>query len=372
MTNFFPTYLAMGQTFCNRTAELKHLKRNLESGVPTLLISPRRYGKTSLALKVLYQENYLFTHVDLYKAFSEEDVIRYILNGVGQLLGKIEAAPKKLLLLAGELFSKIHIRVAYHQAKLSLEFGKEKTLSIELLLQALEKLDALGVKRKQRLIFFLDEFQMVGEVTPNHALEAALREIVQKAKSLVFIFCGSNRHLMEQIFSDKKRPFYKLCDQIQLERIRAEAYIPYVQQAAQETWKSPLPADVLETVFRLTERHPYYVNKLCSILSRYDTLPTAQTVEDTWLQYTQENKSMTERELSLLPLSQRRLLMLLAQQKEVSGPFHRDFISDSRMSLGAIQAALKNLLRLDYLLKKPDNSYLIIDPLIKSTLCLDL
>ena len=371
MKNFFPTYLATDAAFCNRVAELKHLKHNLKTGTPTLLISPRRYGKTSLALKAVQQENILFTHVDLYKAFSEEDVVHYILNGVGQLLGKIETTPQKLLSLAGELFSKIHIQVGLYQAKLSLEFGKEDGLSIGFLLEALEKLDELGVQRKQKMVLFLDEFQVVGEVTPNHALEAALREIVQKAKSLIFIFCGSNRHLMEQIFSDKKRPFYKLCDQIQLDRIAPEAYTPYMQDAAHQTWGAPLSQEALEAVFRLTERHPYYINKLCSILWRENVPPTADVIEETWRHYTQENKSMTERELSLLPLSQRRLLMLLAQQNEASGPFHRDFISASKMSLGALQNALKHLLRLDYLLKNPDNSYQVIDPLIKSTLRLD-
>src|SRR3990167_2664044 len=103
MTNFFPTYLAMEKAFCNRTLELARLKHNIAAGTPTLLISPRRYGKTSLILKALDQEKLPFAYVDLYKAFSEEEVIHYILTGVGQLLGKIEPTTKKLLSLASDL-----------------------------------------------------------------------------------------------------------------------------------------------------------------------------------------------------------------------------------------------------------------------------
>ena len=114
--NYFPTYLALGGAFCNRKEELKRILYDLNGNTPILLISPRRYGKTSLALKAFEQIKWSYAHVDLYKALSEEDIVKYILNGIGQLLGKIESTPKKLMLLAGEFFSSLHIKVVIEKA----------------------------------------------------------------------------------------------------------------------------------------------------------------------------------------------------------------------------------------------------------------
>src|SRR3990167_643207 len=97
MVNYFPTKLAKGLAFCNRQAELNRLKYNIETVNPALIISPRRYGKTSLALRAFELLNWPYVQVDLYKAFSEEDIEKFILNGIGILLGKLEKTPKKLI-----------------------------------------------------------------------------------------------------------------------------------------------------------------------------------------------------------------------------------------------------------------------------------
>ncbi len=102
---FFPTYLALGEAFCNRKKERNRLSYNIEKSTPTLIISPRRYGKTSLVINTLVELNRPYVHIDLYKALSKEDIELYILNGIGKLLGQIETAPKKLLTLGSGCIS---------------------------------------------------------------------------------------------------------------------------------------------------------------------------------------------------------------------------------------------------------------------------
>ena len=70
MNYYFPTYLAIGNAFCNRTEELKRILYDLKKGIPVLLISPRRYGKTSLAMRAFEKLKYTYAHIDLYKAFT--------------------------------------------------------------------------------------------------------------------------------------------------------------------------------------------------------------------------------------------------------------------------------------------------------------
>ncbi|MFM8454383.1 MAG: hypothetical protein ACKOAD_05420 [Gammaproteobacteria bacterium] len=72
--NYFPTYLAMGQSFCNRKLEINRLMQNIKSVNPSLIISPRRYGKTSLALKVFEELGWPYVQMDFYKTLSEKDI----------------------------------------------------------------------------------------------------------------------------------------------------------------------------------------------------------------------------------------------------------------------------------------------------------
>ena len=362
--NYFPTYLATGKAFCNRKEELKRVIYDLEGNTPILLISPRRYGKTSLALKAFEHIQWPFTHIDLYKALSEEDIIRFVLAGIGKLLGKIETTPKKLLLLAKEFFGSMEIKVILEDVGLGLEFSHTKANGIDLMIKALDKLHEIAKKYKKRVIVFLDEFQIVGEIANNSAIEAALRESVQKSTQVTYVFSGSNRHLMEQMFYDKKRPFYKLCDQITLNRINSEEYATYIQIAAKKTWGKLISEKALNEIFVLTECHPYYVNKLCSLVWQSEHLPNEKMIYECWMQYALENKSVTERELELLTVNQRRLLMLLAlgATKEL---YSKEKLKDLNLSQSSAHRALKDLLEKDYVYKDRDGSYNILDPLMK-------
>ena len=366
--NYFPTYLALGNAFCNRKAELKRIIYDLKGNSPILLISPRRYGKTSLALKGFEQIKWPYSHIDLYKALSEEDIERFILNGIGQLLGKLESAPKKLLQLASGFFASLQIKVVLEKAGIQLEFNQNRSSPKDMILKSLEKLHEVAKKKKKHVILFFDEFQVVGEMMNNHTIEAAIREAAQKSTHVAYVFSGSNRHLMEQMFHDRKRPFYKLCDQIKLERIQAEEYEKYIQIAAQKTWNKKLSQKALEKIFELTELHSFYVNKLCSLLFQIDNAPTEKEVYRTWYQFVLENKSSVEKELDLLSLNQRRLLIFLATHRQSNELFSKKITQMINLTSSSVQRAIEPLIEKDYVFIDSQKFYRILDPLIKSVL----
>lgn len=364
--NYFPTSLAGGKAFCNRKEELQRILYNLKNTNPTLLVSPRRYGKTSLALKAFEDIKWPYAHIDLYKALSEEDIARFVLNGIGQLLGRIESTPEKLMKVATEFFSGFQLKFVLEKYGLAVEFSRKSKKSIDLILAALEKLDAHAVKRKIQVIIFLDEFQVLAEVINNNSIEAAIREAVQKSQKVSYIFSGSNRHLIEAMFNDKKRPFYNLCDTITLSRITKNHYEPYIKKAAIEQWKQPLSEPALETIFSLTELHPYYVNKLCSLVWQQQALPDTTCIDDAWRRYVAENRSGIERELSLLSLNQRKLLINLAEEEGVKEPFGRQSSDTWGMSVTSVHRAMESLLEKDYVFVDENGRYRVLDPLIKS------
>lgn len=238
-----------------------------------------------------------------------------------------------------------------------------------MILAALERLDAHAAKRKIQVIIFLDEFQVLAEITQDNSIEAAIREAAQKSKHVSYVFSGSNRHLIEVMFNDKRRPFYNFCDTITLNRITSNHYEPYIKKAAIERWKQPLSTLALETIFNLSELHPYYVNKLCSLVWQQAELPDETCMEATWKRYVAENKSGIERELSLLSLNQRKLLINLAEEKgDNMKPFAKQSVYDWEMPATSIYRAMESLREREYVFVDAEGKYRVLDPLIKSVL----
>src|SRR3990167_3135974 len=371
MVFYFPTYLATGNAFCNRTDELKRLIYDLKNSIPVLLMSPRRYGKTSLAMRAIEQLQYPYADIDLFKACDEHDIAKIILTGIGQLLGQIESSPKKLLAIAADFFNTLSINVSLVHAGIALDFSKKEIKPIDTVLNALKKLQTLAAKKNKKVILFLDEFQAVSEVTKNYALEAVLREVAQKSKNLLFIFSGSNRHLMEKMFFDKKRPLYKLCDLIVLDRIEAVHYIRHIQNAAKHEWKTELSDSAIQEILKLSELHPYYVNKLCSLLWQNDKPPSEKSINETWKRFVLENKSVTERELLLLTPLRRKLLIIFSENANIKGIYAKDSLTMVGLSLGGIQKSIKHLTQMYYVYVDQDGCYKILDPLIKNVLILE-
>jgi AAA+ ATPase superfamily predicted ATPase len=97
MIDFFPLTIATGKAFCNRKLELASFQENILKSKPTLLISPRRYGKTSLVLNAINQSKVPFAHIDFLSAINEEDIEKKILKGVGEVILKIEPGRNYLI-----------------------------------------------------------------------------------------------------------------------------------------------------------------------------------------------------------------------------------------------------------------------------------
>lgn len=232
----------------------------------------------------------------------------------------------------------------------------------------MEHLHELAKTRNTKVILYLDEFQVVGQVCKNYTIEAAVREIAQKSEFISFVFSGSDRHLIEQLFNDKKRPFYHLCDTITLKRISASDYIKHLKKAAMHQWNTELPETAMDRILHHTERHAYYFNKLSSLLWLQDALPSADDVTSTWMSFVSENKSLIERELALLTVNQRRMLLQLAEHDAVKEPFGKAFLADSKLSGSTASMVMKVLIERDYVFVDENGRYRLLDPLMKSVL----
>lgn len=364
MIDYFPLGAASGEAFCNRKDELAYLNKNIELMKPTLVMSPRRYGKTSLVLRAIEGHKLPFAHIDLYKEVNEEGVELAIINGIGELLGKIESVHKRLLDLASELFSDTHVKLKLGSEKIgfAIEISRGIKKPAESIKYILKKIEELAKKRKKKVIIFIDEFQQLAEITNDISIEAAIRSVAQLSKHVMYIFSGSNRHLLESMFFDRKRPFYKLCDLIKLDRIGNDHYFKYIKKSLKIMTKKIITNDVIAMILELTENHPYYVNLLCSKLSHKKEF-SIQVVNACWVQCAREGKAQIERELGLLSFNQRKLYIGLAKLGKNNQPSNKRTLEAVNLTSASLLQALNVLIEKDYLIQDEQGYYSLLDPL---------
>lgn len=361
--DYFPQALASGQAFCNRVDEQKNLKRNIIEARPTLISSPRRYGKTSLALQTISHSKLQYAHFDFLSAVSINDIEKIILDGIGDLLTRLEKGPRKALKIATDFFSGLNIKLVSDAAGLSIEINKSTNDPSKNILDILHRIEKLSQKYDKKIVLLFDEFQRLYQVAEDSSVESVMRQVAQKTKNISFIFSGSNRHLLNKMFGDRNRPFYKLCDRITLERIDEEDYIHYIQAVAQKT-KTIICNDVIDKIFFYTERHPYYMNLLCFRLWRLDKI-TAEDVERTWQEYAFEERSQVANELDLISNGQRKLLAALARSGGTDKPCSKEFQLYANMAGATIAQALKSLEKNDYIYYDKSGHVKVLDPIIK-------
>jgi len=363
--DFFPLGIAEGNAFCNRQSETAILLENIKSGKHSLLIATRRYGKSSLALHALKLSKLPYVETDFYLSRNEKIIEGYILNSIVDLIGKALGATEKLITsiknYVKNLRPKLEIATVPFKLELTVDTKTDPATNVK---EALSLLEYLLREKKQHAVLLMDEFQNVGVIAKGTGIEAATRNVAQKTQYLTFIFSGSNRKLLKSMFEDQNRPLYKLCWKITLARISSEYYFEHLQKAARLPWKIELNSIILDRIILLTEKHPYYLNKLCD---RFWTFcpkrpPMLNKVDQAWKEILQEEKSDAIKEILFLSLGQKNVLVQIAKgATQLTG---KQSMLDLEMTSSSILAALDGLEEKD-MLEKQGDFYQIINPVVK-------
>jgi len=221
-------------------------------------------------------------------------------------------------------------------------------------------MDEMALKEGWNILFEMDEFQQIGSLDTGHAIEAQIRDAVQYARATTYIFLGSNRHLLEQMFSDKSRPFYNLCRIIRLERIDASHYRMHLQDAAQIQWRKGLSDEAIDQILTLTERHPFYVNALCSRLWAEPQPPIAADILPAWVQVVDEYMPVLRDDFARLSATQKAILSQLAQSPEayVTGA---EFLGYLGRALSTVRDSFGYLKSMDMVYQN-DEKWAVMDP----------
>lgn len=361
----FPLRVASGNRFCNRDKERKLLKDLFKQKRPTVLISPRRYGKTSLAYKVTEEIKYPFCVIDFLTAYNDESICGCIINCVSALISKIMPLNIKTTKLLEKCFHGVKVTILSKLVTLEFTSPLEKIDPVKQVLETLKGLDALANKLNKTVVIFIDEFQRVLETERGEAIQGAIRNVAQTTKNIAFLFSGSSRHMLAKAFNDSNQPFYMMCEKIFLERITAADYIPYIQEAALISWSQKLNSEVIERILELSETHPFYVNFLCSKLWQKNKPPTnINDVDAAWGECLLSEERRLIEELDKLTITQRLLLKEIANTPNLKAPTAIAFLHKVKMSSGTVTPALKSLQKKDMIYL--DNGITkVLDPLLK-------
>jgi hypothetical protein len=369
-TDYFPWGIAKGKAFFDREEETKRLLDNIKNAKHTLLISPRRYGKSSLAKRAIALTRLPYAEIDFFLVVDDASIEYRVIKGVRALIQQVSDTPEQWFNTLRNFFGKIKKKWTIGIKGLSLELTPDDHSDIaDNILNALNALEHILMKKKQKAVFFVDEFQEITKSPAGEAIEGAIRHFAQESKYLSFIFSGSSRHLLSRMFSDHERPLYRLCDRITLGRINEVYYQKYLNAVAEKTWDESIKEDVFAAITRLTECHPNYLYVLCSYVWRNfpDEQPNADQVVACWQNYIHELLKETRTELSKLNIGQLKVLIMigLGTYTELTGKKAQKKLS---ITSGAIVYALRALEDMDYIERYDQYSFRIISPVIRHTL----
>jgi AAA+ ATPase superfamily predicted ATPase len=361
---YFTTKTAQGSTFCNRVEERAHLKRNIEKGHHSVIVAPRRYGKTSLVCQTLQEMKVDYTMIDLFCTVYANAICEKIVKGVSQLVRTMVPFTEKALQFVETCFKNAYVTIKAGKIEIRVESSKPTFNPVTQILDILEGLEKLAAKNNKRVVVFIDEFQDLLKADYPDEIQAAIRSLAQKSQYICFIFSGSSRYMLKKIFEDRNQPLYMLCNTIQLERIADQDFKLHMQKAAKSKWKKELPEPVMHQILTLSELHPYYFNLLCDKLWEGDKSPNEKEVEKVWQLCLAEQKDKLISDLESLNSNRMKVLSTIALLGEVKEPNSKLFMDKVNLPLSSIQKALTYLIDYDYVYVTKENIVKLIDPLL--------
>lgn len=362
----FPLVIATGDAFCNRIKERIRVRDNVLETRHTLLMSPRRYGKTSLATQVITETHLPSCTIDLFTISNERSLYQKIYHAIGKLLLEVLPTQKRTIEKINQLFSSFNPKIELSVLGQKLILSPDSDV-VDNMTDIFMSLDKLAVKEKKKIIILMEEFQQVTTLDNTEVIEGAIRHAIERSQNVSYIFSGSNRHLLAEMFEDSNRPLYQCCDRIQLERISPKDYQVFLDQAALDQWGKRLGDDEISEILKLTRCHPYYLNVLCSRIWREKNKPSTNMIRQVWIDYVQEEKIKVVSLVTSLSKNQRAILIVLAE-KPISEPTGIEFLNKVVLSSSSVNQALKVLLHKDLIFINENNEFEVLDPVVAQCL----
>lgn len=350
------------ELFCDRNEETTFLSKQVRNGRNTVLVSPRRMGKTGLILHLFQQpelqEEYNTFFVDLYATSSLQELCYVFGKTVfDRLKARKTLQCESFFQVIKSLRAAFKIDAVTGEPKFELGIG-----AIESPATTLEEIFAYLEASPKPCIVAFDEFQQIAEYQEKR-VEAMLRGFIQKCSRTSFIFCGSKQHTIGQMFHSKARPFYQSAQLMDLPPLDKEVYAGFVSRLFAQQGKK-MERDVVERVYDEYRGTTWYMQMMMNEL--FALTPQGETCGLALIPQARQNIVMVQEgtyktQLSMLSPKQKLVLQAIAHEVTVksvtSGAFIKKYSLDSPSS---VQSALRGLMEKE-IVSSGDEGYSIGD-----------
>lgn len=351
MNNPFVTNgYAGSEYFCDRVEETETIRELLLNENNIALISPRRLGKTDLIYHVFDDKTIRKTHhcfvVDVYATKNLSDFVNLLGKAVmEELRPKGKAAWSRFLNIIGSLRSEISFDInGLPVWGMGLGEISNPTVTLDEIFSYLNQAD-------KPCFVAIDEFQQITKYNDD-TVEATLRTYVQRCTNAHFIFSGSQRHLMDGMFTSPSRPFYQSVTIINLQPLRLPIYTAFSERKFKEAGKTLDPAVVGELYARF-EAVTSYMHRVLNVLFSKTQPGERCTVDmvDLAIEYILRMSSDTyEALLYQMPEKQRAVFIAIAAEGKAKEVTSAAFLKKHRLpSASSVSSAVKGLLEKDFI-----------------------
>lgn len=335
--------------FCDRVTESVRLIKSITNGNNLVIISPRRMGKTGLIQfcydKSAIRDEYYTFFIDILHTSSLREFTYLLGKEIYEtLLPRSRRMAKLFMQTLKSINGKFGFDPVFNLPTFNLELGDidRPEYTLDEIFQYLNTAD-------KRCVVAIDEFQQIAKY-PEKNIEALLRTHIQQQENSNFIFAGSERHMMQEMFSSAARPFYHSADILELKAIPPEIYIPFIVNQFQKCQRSIDAANV-EKVYNLFKGHTYYIQKTFNEAFA-DTSKgakcTIEIIRSSINEMIASNDTIFREILSNIPERQKTLLYAIAKDGEAERITSSEFIKrHSLTSASSVQSAIKKLLEKD-------------------------
>lgn len=367
MENPFSIGVVTGADFCNREEERETLLQHIRSMQSVVLCAKRRIGKSSLVSQVLDEidrDDIICIYTSFFKISSAQDFITTLATAIARSIGKGALDARSLKEKVTGLFGRIILGVEVEQDKLMLTARMDKNSRFDYLLADLmQGFFSYLEKYNLRSCIVLDEFQEISDLPDSKNIEGTLRDYMQFRKDVCYLFVGSKRRLLLDMFTDKRRPFYKSAYTYSTKEIAREKFVPYIVEKFSTSGKV-CSADTAGMIYDAVEGYTYYVQKLASLAwnmtdgecdgakvkKAYEALITMEEISDftsVW---------------NGLPLGHKAVIKAIAKEPN-SSVYSKDFLLAHGLASSSVQKAVKALDKRDLIEEGTKiKTYKVTDP----------
>lgn len=264
--------------FIGRKEEIRRLKMNFEEGINTILISPRRWGKTSLVRKVcevVDRKKIIPVFVDIFKCKTEYEFY----NALAEAVLKQTASKAELWMdNARDFIARLSPKVSFSpepNSEFALSLGiSPKTHAPEEILSLAEE---IAQKKQKRIVVCIDEFQQIGEMADSVSIQKRLRSVWQHQRLTSYCLFGSKKHTMMNVFQKRNMPLYQFGDFKFLDKIPTATWVEYIVQHFKDRQRT-ISAEQAAKICQLVDNYSSYVQQLSWLV--FSLIDEGQVVTD--------------------------------------------------------------------------------------------